>query len=56
MIESNDYLDMQLSLETRMEKWIRHKLMKELKDFDLSLLVDECMFEEDDVGPKLEVS
>lgn len=34
MMESNEYLDMQLSLETRMVKYIWSKLKKELTDFN----------------------
>jgi len=48
MMASDDFLDMQLSLEVGMAKRIRKKLSRELKDFEPGLLEEECMYESDD--------
>lgn len=40
MMESKEYLDMQLTLETHMAKQIQRKLKKQLKDFDPKLLAE----------------
>ena len=47
ILESEDFLDMQLAIEVRMTKHIQDKLRVELANFDLMILAAECMFEED---------
>lgn len=56
MMVLDKYLDMQLALKTLMVKKIQCNLIKEVKDFDLRLLVEECMFEEDDIKFEPEAS
>ena len=56
MLASDYFLDMQLFLEVAMAKRIRKKLSRELKDFDPTLLEEDCMYETDDPESEGEVA
>ena len=48
IVESEEFVDMQLAIEVRMAKRIRDKLRMQLDNFDPAILAAECMFEDDE--------
>ena len=56
IVESADFVDMQLAIEVRMAKRIREKLRMQLDNFDPAMLAEECMFEDDEAESGMRVS